>query len=73
MRRNTASEATSIPLSESVRNVAERAQQAVVIEANTEGFKAGVLYTVLAGSAVTAGLLMLAPNGERDVKARDLL
>jgi hypothetical protein len=56
-----------------MRNVAERAQQSLVVEANVEGFKAGVLYTILAGSVATAGILMLAPTGERDVKERDLL
>jgi hypothetical protein len=53
--------------------VAERAQQSITAEASIEGFKAGVLYTLLAGSVATAGILILAPTGERDVKARDLL
>jgi hypothetical protein len=42
-------------------------------QASIEGFKAGVVYTLLAGSLTTAGILMLTPSGERDVKAQDLL
>jgi len=60
-------------LSHSVRNVAERAQAGIVSQASAEGFKAGVLYTLLAGSAATGAIIMLSPDGERDVKAKHLL
>jgi hypothetical protein len=43
------------------------------VKASAEGFKAGVLYTLLAGSVATAAILMVASSGERDVRERDLL
>jgi hypothetical protein len=73
--RNAAQEAANIsqPLSETVRNVAEQAQRVVGDSASVEGFKAGVLYTVLAGSVATAAVMMFSLAGERTVEGKDLL
>jgi hypothetical protein len=65
--------ATSMPIGEAMRNVAERAQSAVTQQASIEGFKAGVVYTVLAGSVATAGIMLLTPTGQKTVESRDLL
>jgi hypothetical protein len=51
----------------------ERVAPSVVVKANAEGFKAGVLYTVLAGSVATAAILLVSPSGGRTVRERDLL
>lgn len=53
----------------SFRNVAERAQQ----EATDESFKAGVVYTLLGVSALSAGYLVLAPKEGKTVLSKDLL
>jgi hypothetical protein len=63
------------PLTETVRNVAEKAQRVVVdnAAASAEGFKAGVVYTLLAGVAATAAVMIFGPTGERTVEGKDLL
>ncbi|KAF2663177.1 hypothetical protein BT63DRAFT_484498 [Microthyrium microscopicum] len=74
--RNSAAESASFPVSEAreaVRTVAERAHSAVAQQASVEGFRAGVVYTLLAGSVATAGIVMLSPDGEREVKGEHLL
>jgi len=71
--RNTAAPSASMPLGESVRTVAEQAQQSLAGQATAEGFKAGVLYTLLAGSMATGAIIMLSPDGDRQIKGGDLL
>jgi hypothetical protein len=73
LRNTTAADTTSFPVGEAMRNVAERAQSAVTQQASMEGFKAGVVYTLLAGSAATAGILLLTPAGQKTVESQDLL
>jgi hypothetical protein len=72
LNNNVASQSAT-PLAETVRNVASHAQRTVIVDASTEGFKAGVVYTLLAGSVATAGILLLTPMGEREVRSADLL
>jgi hypothetical protein len=61
---------TSAPsLTNTFRNVAERAQQ----EASDESFKAGVVYTLLGVSALGAGFLVLAPKEGKTMLQKDLL
>jgi hypothetical protein len=61
---------TSAPsLTNTIRNVAERAQQ----EAGDESFKAGVVYTLLGVSALGAGFLVVAPKDGKTVLSKDLL
>lgn len=44
-----------------------------MIKAGEDGFKAGVLATLLGGSALTAGYLILSPNNGKPVNANELL
>lgn len=64
---------SSMPVGEAWRNVAGRAQSAVTQQASADGFKAGVVYTLLAGSVVTAGIMILTPTGTKTVESSHLL
>ena len=66
-------EATAVPLAERVRSVAQRAQQGVLVKAGEEGFKTGVLATLLGGSALAAGYLIMAPSVGKEVNGNELL
>jgi hypothetical protein len=56
-----------------MRSVARRAQQGVVVKAGEEGFKAGVVATLLGGSVLAAGYLIMAPSVEAEVNGNELL
>lgn len=69
----TQNNVTAVPIADAVRNVAQRAQEGVMIRAGEEGFKAGVLATLLGGSALTAGYLLFTPGNGKTVNANELL
>jgi hypothetical protein len=66
---NTSSTARTATISNTIRNSIERASA----EASDEAFKAGVVYTLLGVSALSAGYLVVAPKDGRTVSQRDLL
>jgi len=69
----TQNNAAAVPIADTVRNVAARAQESVMVKAGEEGFKAGVLATVLGASALTAGYLIASPSTGKTVNANELL
>jgi len=69
----TQNNAAAVPIADTVRNVAARAQESVMVKAGEEGFKAGVLATVLGASALTAGYLIVSPSAGKTVNANELL
>lgn len=70
---STQNNAAAVPIADAVRTVAQRAQEGIMIKAGEDGFKAGVLATLLGGSALTAGYLILSPNNGKPVNANELL
>lgn len=69
----TQNNATAVPIADAVRNVAHRAQETVMMKTGEEGFKSGVLATLLGGSALTAAYLIFSPNNGKTVNANELL
>jgi hypothetical protein len=69
----TQNNATAVPIADAVRNVAQRAQEGVMMKAGEEGFKSGVLATLLGGSALTAAYLIFSLSNGKTVNANELL
>ncbi|TID23620.1 hypothetical protein E2P81_ATG03184 [Venturia nashicola] len=68
-RDSSASSSSSSSITNTFRNVAERAQA----EASDESFKAGVVYTLLGVSVLGAAYLTLSRNEGKTVAQSDLL
>jgi hypothetical protein len=66
---SSSSTARSVNISNTIRSGIERVSH----DASDEAFKAGVVYTLLGVSALSAGYLVVAPKDGRTVSQRDLL